>query len=97
MAAASSRGHRGTILPTASGSYACGDFDDSSDLNLLMIVPTIVDRIKEKARLRLVLRDIPMSIDVIVYSRADVEARQYLRGTMLYHALHESRVLHDAA
>jgi uncharacterized protein len=79
------------------GSYGRGDFDEDSDLDLLIILPTVVDRFEEMGRLRLVLRDIPMAIDVIVYSRADVEERQHLRGTMLYHALREGRVLHDAA
>lgn len=79
------------------GSYARGDIDEGSDLDLLIILPIVVDRFEEMHRLRLVLRDIPMAIDVIVYSRADVEERQHLRGTMLYHALREGRILHDAA
>jgi uncharacterized protein len=79
------------------GSHARGDFDADSDLDLLIILPTVVDRFEEMVRLRLVLRDIPMAIDVIVYSRADVEERRHLRGTMLYHALREGRILHDAA
>jgi uncharacterized protein len=78
------------------GSYARGDFDEDSDLDLLIILPTVVDRFEEMIRLRLVLRDIPMPIDVIVYSRADVEERQHLRGTMLYHALREGRILHTS-
>jgi uncharacterized protein len=79
------------------GSHARGDFDADSDLDLLVILPTVVDRFEEMVRLRLVLRDIPMPIDVIVYSRADVEERQHLRGTMLYHALREGRVLYHTA
>ena len=79
------------------GSYARGDFDVDSDLDFLIILPTVVDRFEEMVRLRLVLRDIPMAIDVIVYSRADLEERRHLRGTMLYHALREGRILHDTA
>lgn len=79
------------------GSYARGDFDERSDLDLLVILPTVEDRIEEMAKLRLVLRDVPMAIDLVVYTQADVEARGHLRGTMLYHALREGRVLHDAA
>lgn len=78
------------------GSYSRGDFTKNSDLDLLVIVPRVVDRIEEMARLRLVLRKIPMAIDVVVYSRDEVEEREHLRGTMLYHALREGRVLHDA-
>ncbi len=79
------------------GSYCRGDFTKDSDLDLLVIVPLVVDRIEEMARLRLVLRNIPMAIDVVVYSCEEVEERKHLRGTMLYHALHQGRVLHDAA
>lgn len=41
------------------GSYARGDFHEGSDLDLLIIRPTVVDRFEEMGRLRLVLRDIP--------------------------------------
>lgn len=79
------------------GSCARGDFDKDSDLDILVILPAVVDRFEEMVRLRLVLRDIPMAIDVIVYSRDEMEERRHLRGTMLYHALREGRVLYDAA
>jgi predicted nucleotidyltransferase len=79
------------------GSYARGDFDKDSDLDLLVILPAVESRFEEMVRLRRVLRDIPMSIDVVVYSVDRVRDRQNLRGTMLYHALTEGRVLYDAA
>jgi predicted nucleotidyltransferase len=79
------------------GSYGRGDFDQGSDLDLLVILSDVEDRIEEMIRLRRVLKDIPMAIDIVVYSRTDVEERQHLRGTMLYHALREGKVLHDAA
>jgi predicted nucleotidyltransferase len=79
------------------GSYARGDFDKDSDLDLLVILPTVESRFDEMVRLRRVLGDIPMSIDVVVYSVDRVRERQNLRGTMLYHALAEGRVLYDAA
>ena len=82
---------------TLFGSYARGDFDEGSDLDLLVILSDVEDRIDEMIRLRRVLKDIPMAIDIVVYSWTDVEERQHLRGTMLYHALREGRLLHDAA
>lgn len=78
------------------GSYARGDFTRDSDLDLLVIVPVVEDGIEEMARLCLVLREVPMALDVVVYSRDEVKERRHLRGTMLYHALHEGRVLYDA-
>lgn len=79
------------------GSHARGDFDKDSDLDLLVILPTVESRFDEMVRLRHVLRDIPMPIDVVVYSTHDVKEREHLRGTMLYHALREGKVLHDSA
>lgn len=79
------------------GSYARGDFDERSDLDFLVILPTVANRAAEMIRLRRVLKGIPMPIDIVVYSTAEVEKRRDLRGTLLYHALHEGRVLHDAA
>jgi predicted nucleotidyltransferase len=79
------------------GSYARGDFHEQSDLDLLVILPAVQSRFDEMIRLRSVLRDIPMAIDVVVYSVDRVNERQHLRGTMLYHALREGRVLYDAA
>jgi len=78
------------------GSYARGDFTRDSDLDLLVIVLVVEDGIEEMARLRLVLREVPMALDVVLYSRDEVKERRHLRRTMLYHALHEGRVLYDA-
>ena len=79
------------------GSHARGDFHQHSDLDLLVILPSVKDVLEETARLRLALMDLPMPIDLVVMAREDVEDRAHLRGTMLYHALHEGKVLYDAA
>lgn len=79
------------------GSYARGDFHKDSDLDLLVILRDVESRFDEMVRLRHALSDIPMAIDLVVYSADRVNERQHLRGTMLYHALAEGRVLHDAA
>lgn len=79
------------------GSLARGDFDERSDLDLLVILRAVDNRAGEMVRLRRVLKGIPMAIDIVVYSAKEVEQRRNLRGTMLYHALQEGRVVHDAA
>jgi len=78
------------------GSYARGDFDRGSDLDLLVILANVANRFDEMVRLQSVLRGLRMPIDIVVYSANQVEERQHLRGTMLYHALTEGRVLYDA-
>lgn len=79
------------------GSHARHDATRRSDLDLLVIVPMAEHRIEESVRLRLALRNLPIAVDLIVYTRADVEQRGNLPGTMLYHALREGKVLYDAA
>jgi predicted nucleotidyltransferase len=66
------------------GSYARGDFDPRSDLDLLVILPTVENRFEGMVRLRGVLRGIPIPIDLVVASVEQVEERQELRGTMLH-------------
>jgi predicted nucleotidyltransferase len=79
------------------GSYVRGDFDQKSDVDLLVTLPSVESRFDEMERLRSVLKDLPMPIDVVVYSLDTVKERQHLCSTMLNHALNEGRVLYDAA
>jgi predicted nucleotidyltransferase len=76
------------------GSYARGDFDRHSDLDFLVILPTVAHRFEETIRLQSALRGLRMAADIVVYSAGQVEERRNLRGTMLYHALAEGRVLY---
>lgn len=79
------------------GSYARGDFIGDSDLDFLVILPAVGDTFDEMIRLERVLLSLSVPVDVLVYSTDDVRERSHLRGTVLYHALTEGRVLHDAA
>lgn len=79
------------------GSYARGDFDEGSDLDFLVILPTVDDPDSEMDRLERVLLSLEIPADVVVYSSDDVRERGHLRGTTLYHALTEGMILHDAA
>jgi len=79
------------------GSYARGDFHPRSDVDLLVVVPRVEDHMEEMARLRLLIADLPVALDLVVMDRAEVTERAHLRGTMLYHALREGRVLYAAA
>lgn len=79
------------------GSYARGDFDERSDLDFLVILPTVEDHFGEMDRLERVLLPLDVQVDVVVYSTDDVRERGHLRGTTLYHALTEGKIVHDAA
>jgi uncharacterized protein len=79
------------------GSFARGDFTKDSDLDFLVILSAVEDTFEEMMRLEHVLLSLPVPVDVLVYSTDDVRERSHLRGTALYHALTEGKILHDAA
>ena len=77
------------------GSHATGTADQGSDLDFLVIEPDIVNRASEMVRLRRVLRSLRVPVDVLVYSRAEVERWRHEPGTALYWAMREGKVVHD--
>ena len=78
------------------GSYARGTADDGSDLDLLVIERDIPNRAEEYMRLRQAVGAVGTGVDVLVYSEQEVTRRAGVPGTLLYRALKEGRVLHDA-
>ena len=76
------------------GSHARGDADAESDLDLLVIEPKVEDRAREMVRLRRALRPLRLPVDVLVYSRAEVDQWGHQPGTALYWALKEGKVMH---
>ena len=79
------------------GSFARGDPDEGSDLDLLVIEPELVDRYEEMIRLRDAIGPIGAGVDVLVYSEEEAERRGQVPGTVVYWALKEGRVIYDAA
>lgn len=76
------------------GSHARGEADAGSDLDFLVITPTVENRAREMVRLRRALRPLRVPVDVLVYSRAEVNQWGQQPGTALYWALREGRVVH---
>ena len=78
------------------GSYARGTADDGSDLDLLVIEKDIPDKADEYVRLRGAIGVIGTGVDVLMYSEHEASRRGQVPGTLLYWAMKEGRVLHDA-
>jgi predicted nucleotidyltransferase len=76
------------------GSHARGDADAGSDIDLLVVEPEVADRAREMVRLRRVLRPLRVPVDLLVYSRDEVERWGRQPGTALYWALKEGRVVY---
>ena len=75
------------------GSHARGDAGASSDLDFLVIEPTVEGRHREMVRLRRSLRGIDAPIDVLVYSEEEASAWGGVPGTAIHDALREGRAL----
>jgi uncharacterized protein len=78
------------------GSYARGTADDGSDLDLLVIQREVPNRAAEYLRLRQAVGSVGIGVDVVVYSEQEATRRAQVPGTLLYWAIKEGRVLHDA-
>jgi predicted nucleotidyltransferase len=78
------------------GSYARGDADDGSDLDLLVIQSRVVDAAAEIARLRTAIGDVGVGVDLLVYSEDEVARRGLVAGTAIWWALGEGRVVYEA-
>ena len=76
------------------GSRARGTAHHGSDLDLLVIERDPVSTYQEAIRLRRLLRDLDMPIDIIVVEESFVERYGDIPGSVLYPALREGTVLY---
>ena len=79
------------------GSYARGDADEGSDLDLLVVQSELMDEAAEYLRLRSAVGRIGIGVDLLLFSQRDFERRSQVPGTLPYWAKKEGKVLHDAA
>jgi uncharacterized protein len=75
------------------GSYARGQQTPDSDLDVIVILDKVGNRLDEMVRLRRALAPIKMPMDVLVYSEDDIRERGNWLGTALHEALQEGWVL----
>jgi predicted nucleotidyltransferase len=78
------------------GSRARGDSHADSDVDVLVIEPSVDDPIAEAVRLRSALEGLRVPIDVVVFGQEDVRPRSVVRGTVVERARREGRILIDA-
>ena len=75
------------------GSGARGDGGPHSDLDFLVVERDLDSPAEESVRLRHALRDLLVPMDIIVVSEADVDRWRGVRGSLVYTALADGRVL----
>lgn len=79
------------------GSYARGDADEGSDLDLLVIEREVPDKAAEYLKLHRAVGSIGVGVDLLVFSQEEFERRSQVLGTVPYWAKKEGRLLYDAA
>lgn len=77
------------------GSYARGDAEDDSDLDLVVIEPSFADRADEYLRIRSAIGRVGVGVDLLLYSEDEFMRRSQVLGTLPYWASREGKLLHD--
>jgi predicted nucleotidyltransferase len=75
------------------GSHARGEAGRHSDLDFLVIEPSVENAASESVRLRRALGDLVLAADVIVVSEQRVDEWQDVRGSLIHAALSDGREL----
>ena len=78
------------------GSYARGDADPGSDLDLMVIEEQVDDKTAEYLKIHRAVGSMGVGVDIVVISREDFERRRQVPGTVPYWAAKEGRRIHDA-
>jgi predicted nucleotidyltransferase len=76
------------------GSCARGEITEDSDLDVLVVEPTVASPHDEIVRLNDVLRPLGMSVDVLVASKETFDYWADTPNTIYYEAAREGRVFH---
>ena len=75
------------------GSHARGDERSDSDVDFLVIEPTLPDRFGESVRLARLVGELGVPADVVVVSEDHAREWGAVRGTMIHDALTEGRLV----
>jgi predicted nucleotidyltransferase len=79
------------------GSHANGRASDDSDVDLMVVREKVNDPAAESVRLRRLLKDIVMAVDLLVVSRKEFDYWRDTPGNVFFEAATEGKVLYEAA
>lgn len=78
------------------GSYARGDADEASDLDLMVVERELPDKASEYLRLREAIGRTGVGVDLLLVSEKEFERRSLVPGTAAYWAKKEGKLLYNA-
>jgi predicted nucleotidyltransferase len=76
------------------GSYAYGDPNEDSDLDLLVIKDMKEEKYKRGREIRKYLRGTKVPMDLLVYTNQEIEKLRNDKNPFISHILEKGRVLH---
>lgn len=79
------------------GSYARGDADAASDVDLMVVEAEFDDKAGEYLRLKEAIGRLGVGVDLLLCTEPEFQRRSQVPGTVPYWAKKEGKVLHDAA
>lgn len=79
------------------GSYARGDMDEGSDIDIMVIEKRVENKGKEMVRLRNAIGNVGIGVDLLVYSEKEIKEWGHLPGTALYDGLREGKTVYEAS
>lgn len=77
------------------GSMARGDTNESSDVDLMVVLNHIPNKHRTAVEILRSLRDVPISKDIIVVTPGEIEREGDVIGTITYEALREGKIMYE--
>ena len=77
------------------GSYATGNYNENSDIDLLIIKDTKIPRYKRGQTVRKYLYGSMVPIDIVVYTNSEIEKDKNTKYTFVYEVLKTGKIIYD--
>ena len=77
------------------GSYAYGEPDEDSDIDILVIKDMNMPRYRRGTEIKQYLRGMKIPIDIVVYTREEIEEFQGVKTSFINQIVEEGRVLYE--
>ncbi len=77
------------------GSYASGNQNDDSDLDLLIIQDSDLPKHKRGLDIRMSLRGSMIPMDILIYTNSEFESEKNIKYSFLNSAIKNSKVLYE--